>query len=65
VLVGVCSGVRVAVFVTVGLRVLVGVKEAVTVAVGLGVKDGSRQIGAESPGPSGSRVVPCSSYNFT
>jgi hypothetical protein len=61
----------VAVCVTVGLRVLVGVKEAVTVAVelgmevGLGVKNGSRQTGAESLGPSGSRVEPCSSYNLT
>jgi hypothetical protein len=33
--------------------------------VGLGVNEGSRQMGAESLGPSESRVEPFSSYNFT
>ena len=59
--VGVLVDVAEAVWVAVGLEVNVGVAVAVLVDVGLGVKEGSRQRGAESLGPSGSRVEPCSS----
>jgi hypothetical protein len=51
--------------VAVGVAVRVAVGEAVLVLVGLGVNEGSRQIGVESLEPSGSRVLPCSSYSFT
>jgi len=57
--VGVREGMRVAV----GERVRVGVRDGVKVGVivGLGVKEGSRQIGAESLKPTWSRVLSNSS----
>jgi len=63
VVVGVDEGINVAV----GMGVLVGVFVGVEVGVivGLGVKDGSRQSGAESLCPLGSRVEPNWSYIFT
>ena len=63
--VNVIVGVEVLVGVLEGIKVAVGSGVLVSVIVGLGVKDGSRQSGAESLCPLGSRVEPYWSYIFT